>query len=710
MAAKTDRKTPPAPPSESASAPAPPPELHAAEVRAAVERAWALLVQRDYDAAGRAVAKLPESSRHVGAVARLARNLAALRRHRPGVYQQLAGVDPLAAARRFRLQQDRGGFLRLALRTAPDAVNASSDPRAAAAEALRQAAGEPLVLSGLGDGYAVAGLASEFADGADNADGAGGRPVFVVEPDGERAVACLMLHDWSAATSPLRGGAFYWFLGDGAAGAFEEMLVESDRLELPTVNVGEGPARKAVGRALSRARARRAALEQKWRGTAAAYYDGFEPVALTVGLSRRGRALVVGEGEDAEGRPVLDHAAEALGRLGWRTRRLTAGVSHERVTGYAVARSLVEVKPDVVLVIGAGAESLEGVIPEALPVVRWFLDDVAAVGQASGRREFVLAPPGADVARGDGRVIGVPWSTRVPVRPELWECIGPDVMCIARGMAETPGAWVARHGDDEAVHAAGLRLLQLYESGGGVDATPQAAGDGVRLEGCTQAGRGGGAEAARVARAVRPLHRVLHAREALRWVAAAAAELGLGLSIYGEGWEDDAALAAFVRGPLGYGIERERLIRDAKVNLCVELGAAPGPGLLDGLVAGGFYVARRAERAGAGEGEGEGEVRYASEAASLGLIGRGDAERSAAAAPLPRWDETSFHDAASLRRVLTRWVGDAAGRRAVAEAQRESVAHRRSTTAVLRRALAQVGRRLAAEGRAAAGVEVHRAA
>ncbi len=708
MAARTDRKTPPAPPPGSSPTPTPSPEPHAAEVRAAVERAWKLVVERDYDAAGRAVARLPESSRHVGAVARLARNLAALRRYRPGVYQQLVEVDPLAAARRFRLQQDRGGFLRLALRTAPDAANASSDPRAAAAKALRQAAGEPLVLSGVGDGYAVAALASGLADVADGADAAVGRPVFVVEPDGERAVACLMLHDWSAATGPLRDDSFHWYLGDGAAAAFEGMLVESDRLELPTVNVGEGPARRAVGRALSRARSRRAALEQKWRGMAESGYEGFEPAAMTVGLSRKGRALVVGEGEDAEGRPVLDHAVEALRRLGWRTRRLAAEAPHERVTGYAVARSLVEVKPDVVLVVGSGAESLEGVFPEALPLVRWSMDDVAAAGQASRRREFVLAPPGSDVARGDDRVIAVPWSTRVPARPELWECIGPDVMCIARGMAGTPGAWVARHGDDGAVHAAGLRLLRLYESGGGVEAATQAAGDGGRE--CKHARGDGGAEAARVARAVRPLHRVLHAREALRWVAAAAAELGLGLSIYGEGWEDDAALAAFARGPLGHGIERERLIRDAKVNLCVELGAAPGPGLLDGLVAGGFYVARRAERAGAGEGEGEGEVRYASEAASLGLIGRGDAERSAAAATLPRWDETSFHDAASLRRLLARWVGDAAGRRAVAEAQRESVAHRRSTTAVLRRALAEVGRRLAAEGRAAAGVEVHRAA
>ena len=100
------------------------------------------------------------------------------------------------------------------------------------------------------------------------------------------------------------------------------------------------------------------------------------------------------------------------------------------------------------------------------------------------------------------------------------------------------------------------------------------------------------AEVGRIAEELTGLHRVLHARQALRWAADAAAELGLGLSIYGEGWEDDAELAAFARGPLGYGVERERLVRDVKINLCVEPTAGVGLPLLDTLVAGGFCLSR----------------------------------------------------------------------------------------------------------------------
>ena len=416
----------------------------AAEARAAVDRAWGHLQRREYAEAGRAVARLPESSRHVGAVARLARNLAALKRHRPGIYRQLSSVDPMAAARRFRLRLAEDGALRLELRRSAAPEAASPDPRDAAARTLAKAAqaetlDQPLVVSGVGDGYLLAQLAARLGE-------AGERwPVYVVEPDAERVLACLMLHDWSTAAGPLRHGAFHWCIGDNAAAGLEEVLVKSDRLELPRVNLGEGPARRVVGQALSRSRARLAALERRWQEMIEETYDGFEPRALTRGLARKPRALVVGEAEDAAGRPVLEQAAAALGRLGWRARRVTADDGHERVTDYALRRALVEVRPDLVLSFGGGREAYPEVFPEALPVVRWVVDDGEAAVDAGGERDFTLVSEGATVRRaggdthGSGREVAVAVSTWVPARPGLWECIGPDVMCIAPAEAGHPG-------------------------------------------------------------------------------------------------------------------------------------------------------------------------------------------------------------------------------------------------------------------------------
>ena len=134
---------------------------------------------------------------------------------------------------------------------------------------------------------------------------------------------------------------------------------------------------------------------------------------------------------------MLEHAAAALGRLGWRARRVTADDGHERVTDYALRRALVEVRPDLVLSFGGGREAYPEVFPEALPVVRWVVDHGEAAVDAGGERDFTLVSEGATVrraggnTRGSGREVAVAVSTWVPARPGLWECIGPDVMCIA---------------------------------------------------------------------------------------------------------------------------------------------------------------------------------------------------------------------------------------------------------------------------------------
>ena len=77
------------------------------------------------------------------------------------------------------------------------------------------------------------------------------------------------------------------------------------------------------------------------------------------------------------------------------------------------------------------------------------------------------------------------------------------------------------------------------------------------------------------------------------WAAAAALEAGSTLALYGNGWDRHPDFTAFARGPVAYGADLVTLTRRTKVNLQVVPYPCLHQRLLDGLVAGGFFLARR---------------------------------------------------------------------------------------------------------------------
>jgi hypothetical protein len=238
-----------------------------------------------------------------------------------------------------------------------------------------------------------------------------------------------------------------------------------------------------------------------------------------------------------------------------------------------------------------------------------------------------------------------------------------------------------------------------------------------------------------------PLNDALYRQQALRWAAQAADELGLSLALYGKGWERHPEFARFARGPVAYGEALQDLTRRSRINLQVVPYLCLHQRLLDGIAAGGFFLVRRHPADAAPQAMlnlidqhvGPDARSLAQVQASMPPPARGQFEAllkqsrpsfcgmgtedpiealrdwqeaglldpAGGAMVLPRLEETSFADAATLRAAIGRFIGNPAERRAVVEQQRQSVAERLTYAAGMRRVARRMGEILARDSAAA---------
>jgi hypothetical protein len=217
--------------------------------------------------------------------------------------------------------------------------------------------------------------------------------------------------------------------------------------------------------------------------------------------------------------------------------------------------------------------------------------------------------------------------------------------------------------------------------------------------------------------------------------------MGLRLGLYGKGWERHPRFAGYARGPVAYGADLEAVTRRSRINLQIVPYLCLHQRLLDGLIAGGFYLIRRhpadtevgellafldrngacgaRDEAHAHElvpADGRDELARRVEACRPSLatspaddvvelarqwreFGLLDADATA----LPGFGETSFSNADEFRRQVRRFLADGAARDAVRQRQRASVVRRFSYVAGIGQVLDQIGR-LVAENASAGSV------
>ncbi|MEM9883982.1 MAG: hypothetical protein AAF800_13805, partial [Planctomycetota bacterium] len=569
----------------------------------AVRRAWVLVQRGDYAAAAETLAGGDADDLNVRIPLYLSRNLAAMAQHRPEALDGLAAAGLFETLERSPLVPTASGRLVPAWRTpggGAEPVTVNADPAAAADAAVDRLrrhldAGEPVAFADPIDGY----LVSAVAAARPTLPVGQQQPVYLVATEPHLLTACLMLHDWSASDGPIADPRFHWFVGPGAGRAFADLIHAEPMRVIPQVNLGRESYRAAMATLLDRCHAAVAKKMQRWSAEIDRHYTGFEPRALTVGLPTRPRALLI----TSRFTTVLKHStadcAAAFAKLGWRTLTLIEPTDCHRTTEAAIRRAIATFKPDLVFAIDHLRGHCRTAIPAELPYLCWVQDQLPkltsrAAGASVGPRDFVLTMVGPTYVGRWGyparQIVEMPKLTRPPVRPESWDTDGDDLVYVSNASHRVED--LLDRLEDPTVHAIGRRIVEAYRRG---DTLPTLADVGRVVDAeCRRLGHrlSPDERALVVNRLTHPLNDTLYRQQALRWIAEAADDLGLSLALHGHGWEDHPEFARFARGPVAYGPDLEALTRRSRINLQIIPSFCLHQRLLDGLVAGGFFLVR----------------------------------------------------------------------------------------------------------------------
>jgi hypothetical protein len=443
-------------------------------------------------------------------------------------------------------------------------------------------------------------------------------------------------------------------------------------------------------------------------------------------------------------------AAAGFEANGWKTRVFIEPKAHQVVTGTKLMEILAEFKPDLVFQIDHLRSEWKETYPPQLPFACWVQDHLPNLvnkeaGAAVGMRDYVLtAMPAMYVERyGYPRrqCIDLSKLTRVPERPESWESDGDDLVYVSSA-SELPEKMIEqlanRFGFDGAlkqlVEAIGRRMVEVYEDGGALPTIRSVSDVTAGVEEQTGIAITNADLRTEVVDALFDrLSNLLYRQQGLRWAKVIAEIRGLSLAIYGPGWDKHPEFSAYARGPVGYGAELEALTRRAKINLVLEpFLCTSHQRLLDGLVAGGFFLVRehpsnslfqevlnflawhrevrgesieevRRELSGEARGEFEELMTRCETLTHFGdLVNlvRG-AERAgllvARDEALPGLAEVSFGSEKEMEGMIVRHVGDAARRREIAETQRKDVEERLSYVAGVRRIIEGIEKLIGSE-------------
>ncbi len=541
----------------------------------------------------------------------LATNLAAMQRHRPAVYDVLMSTP---AGGEYQVAATPPGKLSVVHRPTGTIMSATNDPPAAAAAQVQRIAaslddGQAVGLLGLGDGHMLLQLAARAAAsdvGMTNA-------VLVFEPSVDAVMACLMLHDYAGRHGAIEQGRVHWYVGPGWIESYRRAALADLSLPSPQACLSVGPAGKAIHAGVQGVTHELRAHDESLRRQVEAYYAAVSHRELAAVMAMRGdrrpRAMVKTSRFTTVLRYAAADAAAALAQLGWEVRFVMEDHDWQRTSVTALRRHVAEFKPDLVFAIDHLREEFGGLYPPQLPYACWIQDDLPNLtkpeaGRAIGVRDFVLTVSASmyetHYAYPARQCVTMTKLTRPPSRPRLVGAGGPDVVYVSHAakpteilVRETIDAFADAPGGGTFVEACARHLVDRYERGGCVHTLGQM----DRLVSQLQQDTGTSivlpqVRDALVRRLMHPLNNALYRRQALRWVLAAAAGSGATVALYGKGWDAHDEFAAHARGPVAYGDDLADLTCRARISLHIVPYFYLHQRLLDGLVAGGFFLVR----------------------------------------------------------------------------------------------------------------------
>lgn len=538
--------------------------------------------------------------------ARLCLNLAAAQVHRPAVYRAImtdAGPERYEIAPSVESQPTihfiAPGGKRMSM-------SPGNRPMAALQSALTQLKpqldrGDSLGLIGVGDGY----LLSQLAHHPPVLHLGRQQLMHVMEPEPKLLLVAMMLHDLRPA---LIEGRVFWWVGPDWNEQMRAAVLTDPGIPTPASTVTQcvdGPAANAqftkIGEAVI-------AQDRDVSSRIRSYYASL-PVdhfarAMGRSLDRPGRVMLLTTRYSTVLQYSTRDSADAFEQMGFETHVVIEPSDTRATTRASMRQQVLAFKPDLVFQIDHLRSEHVDVFPPELPFVCWVQDHLPNLtnrdaGSTVAARDFVLSGMKSMYVGRYGyparQCIEMTKLTRVPSRPARWISDGDDIVFVSNASA-TPA--VLR---DQLLHEAGPAAGVIGACCDAIDAvyasertlhTASDVGDVVRATLDQLKVRPTGELQPTIDLLFDRYNNAHYRQQALGWAATIAERRGLRLSLYGSGWERHPRFGPFARGPVKYGAPLEELTRRAKMNLQIVPFYCMHQRLLDGLVAGGFFLVR----------------------------------------------------------------------------------------------------------------------
>jgi hypothetical protein len=538
-------------------------------------------------------------------------NVAALGRRDPSLAVRLRELKP-ATAFSIAAQGDNvflGRSTAAGVEIIPNLIPAATARTTSASIFPEAQVGWPIVIVGLDYGW----LWDRISKLPCKVDMAPGHrpPIYLLARDLERLWAVLHVMDW---TEMLADRRLPIFVGPDAVTQLRDALVAEPSLPRPRAAVdvdkslwtgGCGNLNELVGE-VTRLTAEKFSQTVRLNETA---YAGFDPV-MAAKKFETGTLRVLGV--TSRYTTFLQYSMrdwlDGMSRMGVEARLLIEPADHLLHGEHKLAETIQEFRPDLIVCIDHYRAEI-GKIPDSLPWVMWVQDWLPniyndAAGAAQRLRDYCIGFGRLCLTQSHGYParrfmpcpIGINEERFKPavLSQEDWARYGCDVSYVSH--VSTPSDvllknTLARNPDpsaDRLLWDFHDRLIGDFEQGGCTHTEWQLK---EKLdESIAQTGVQPPAETVRQILWLfnTQINNAIFRHQTLKWVA----ELGVNLKLYGNNWEKHPTLGRFACGPADTLRDVPRICAASKVNLQITPHGAMHQRLLEGLVAGGFYLIR----------------------------------------------------------------------------------------------------------------------
>jgi len=512
------------------------------------------------------------------------RNMEAIREHRPALVELAESAERFLSGVEF--YRSRQGQWLIARREENGWLNWRGDLSTAESEGQIQLPERGNMEANVIVGVGVGRLLEEIYQRTHRLFLTMSYPLYVVEPDPVRFAAWLFCED---VTEWLADPRVYLFVGEDAVERVERLWEEDERLSLPgnALNLLPGkPTAEQAWKAVERVGEKRNAehaelvrqLEERYQDRDANYWvERFGREGKVLGITSRFTTMLQYSTRDA---------LAGLKGLGYQTEVLIEERDHEVLPRSAVCRKILEMDPDVVLLLDHLHYEFPH-LPDNLPCLTWIQDPLPNLlcrqaGEGIKPFDMVCGYYKPRCVEEFGYPEEQFYSTNIPVSTRVFhngaigeadrERYGCDV-CFVSHASQTIEAFyrekVAEYPDQirgllEALYA-GVKKLLADDGYLDVQTT---AGDFTR-----DVATKNGWELPEETLEHLKTHFVYRLwdwgrrQQSLEWVADWARRTGRVLKIYGKGWEHHPRLGEFAAGVAEHGEELRKILRASKIAL-----------------------------------------------------------------------------------------------------------------------------------------------